>query len=239
VGGIKGLEARAHRRLLTLDLAKLPLSRIDTAAVRQALAPWDGTPTSKKVRTKIKSVIDFAKASGWFIGDNPAAHETMGKLLPAVARARHHEAMPWADVPAFMRAIAAFDTPASRALRFTILTAARSGETLGATWSEIQGDVWAIGERMKEGIPHSVPLTSAAIALLGTPGEPDAPVFGKLHKRCDAHLCQGQRLPGARLPVDVHRLGRRARLFAGAARDGAGWRMLSVTPSSVLTAAAT
>jgi hypothetical protein len=53
----------------------------------------------------------------------------MGKLLLAAAQAKHHEAMPWADVPAFM---AAFDTTASRALQFTILTAARSGETRGA-----------------------------------------------------------------------------------------------------------
>ena len=181
-GGLKGVEARAHRRLFRLDLAKVPLSRIDTAAVRAALAPWDGRATSHKVRTKLASVFDFAKASGWYTGDNPADAKTVGKLLPAVAKAKHHEAMNWRDVPAFMASLAGSDAPASRALRFTILTAARTGETLGATWSEIVGDVWTIGERMKEGVPHSVPLTAQAIALLGERGEPSALIFGKLYK---------------------------------------------------------
>ena len=177
-GGIDGAEADAHRRLLDLDFAKLPLSQINTAAVRAALLPYDGTRTSVKVRTKFASVIDFAKANGWFTGDNPAARATMGKLLPAVRKSKPHEAMPWAELPAFMRELAAFDTPAARALQFTVLTAARASETFGATWKEIQGDVWAIGaERMKEGEAHAVPLSSEAIALLGPRGRPDDLIF--------------------------------------------------------------
>lgn len=176
-GGIEGDEADAHRRLLDLDLAKMPLSQIGTDAVRTALAPWDGKPTSIKVRTKIASVIDFAKAAGWYHGDNPAARATMGKLLPATGKTKHHEAMPWADLPAFMAGLATFDTPAARALQFTILTAARAGEARFATWAEIQGDVWVIGERMKEGAPHSVPLTSEALALLGPRGAPGELIF--------------------------------------------------------------
>ena len=177
-GGIDGAEADAHRRLLDLDFAKLPLSLIDMAAVRAALLPYDGTRTSVKVRTKFASIIDFAKANGWFIGDNPASKKTMGKLLPAVRKAKPHEAMPWAELPAFMRDLAAFDTPASRALQFTILCAARSGETRGATWSEIQGNVWSIaGDRMKEGVAHAVPLTDEALVLLGPRGQPDELIF--------------------------------------------------------------
>ena len=177
-GGIDGAEADAHRRLLDLDFAKLSLSQIDTAAVRAALLPYDGTRNSVKIRTKIASVIDFAKASSWFHGDNPAARATMGKLLPAVRKTVPHEAMPSAELPAFMKTLTAFDTPASRALQFTILTAARASETFGARWSEIQGDVWAIGaERMKEGAPHSVPLAAEAIALLGERGRPDDLIF--------------------------------------------------------------
>jgi integrase len=77
-----------------------------------------------------------------------------------------------------MASLAAFDTPASRALRFTILCAARAGETCGAIWAEIAGDTWSIpGERMKEGVPHSVPLTAAALALLGPRGEPGELIF--------------------------------------------------------------
>jgi integrase len=177
-GGMDGLEADAYRRLLDLDLANTPLSQIDTSAVRAALSQWDGKSTSGKVRIKIKSVIDFATASGWYHGANPAAAKTMGKIIPAVAKAKHHDAMPWGDLPAFMRDLAAFDTPASRALRFTILCAARAGETRFATWSEIQGDVWSRpAEHMKEGIAHSVPLTSAAIALLGQRGDPGELIF--------------------------------------------------------------
>ena len=156
----------------------MPLSQIDTTAVRAGLSQWDGTWTSGKIRTKLNSIIDFAKASGWYSGDNPAARSTMGKLLPAAGKTRHHDAIPWADVPAFMVSLAAFDTAASRALRFTILTAARASETRFATWSEIAGDVWSIaGERMKEGAPHVVPLTAEAIALLGQRGEPGELIF--------------------------------------------------------------
>jgi integrase len=177
-GGLQGGEADAHRRLLDLDLAKMPLSQINTAAVRKALSQWDGTSTSGKMRTKIASVIDFATASGWFAGANPAAAKTMGKLIPPPAKPKHHDAMPWADLPAFMRDLAAFDTPAARALQFTILCAARAGETRFATWSDIGNDVWSRpADHMKEGIAHDVPLTAEAIALLGPRGEPDELIF--------------------------------------------------------------
>jgi integrase len=177
-GGIEGAEADAHRRLLELDFARLPLSQIDTDAVRAALRPYDGTRTSTKTRTKFASVIDFATASGWFNGANPASKATMGKLLPAVRKTVSHEAMPPGELPAFMNGLAAFDTAASRALRFTILCAARSDETYGARWSEIQGDVWSLaGERMKEGAAHAVPLTNEALALLGKRGQPDELIF--------------------------------------------------------------
>jgi integrase len=177
-GGIEGAEADAHRRLLELDFAKLPLSQIDTDAIRAVLAPWHGRRNSVKLRTKINSVIDFAKASRWFTGDNPAARATMGKLLPKVRKAKPHESMPWRELPAFMRELAAFDTPASRALRFTIHCAARSSETRFATWSEIQGDVWSIaGERMKEGVAHVVPLSDEALALLAPCGRSDDLIF--------------------------------------------------------------
>jgi integrase len=179
-GGMQGGEADAHRRLLELDLANMPLSQIGTAAVRKALAQWDGTSTSGKMRTKIASVIDFAKASEWFKGDNPAANKTMGKLLPTEAKTKHHDAMLASDIPAFMAGLATFNTPAARALQLTILTAARTSETRFATWSEIDtaGAIWSRpAEHMKEGIAHSVPLTAAALALLGPRGAPSELIF--------------------------------------------------------------
>jgi integrase len=177
---LKGSEADAHRRLLELDLANMPLSQIGTAAVRKALAQWDGTSTSGKMRTKVASVIDFATASGWFAGANPASRSTLGKLLPTEASTKHHDAMLASDIPAFMAKLAAFNTPAARALQLTILAAARTSETRFATWSEISADgaIWSRpAEHMKEGIAHSVPLTAAALALLGPRGAPSELIF--------------------------------------------------------------
>lgn len=87
-----------------------------------------------------------------------------------------------------MKALSAFDTPASRALRWTILTASRSGETRGAVCGEIANDVWSIpAERMKENAVHIVPLTSEALALLGERGQPDELIFrGPTGKAIDA-----------------------------------------------------
>ena len=77
-----------------------------------------------------------------------------------------------------MRDLRNFNTPAARALQFTILTAARAGETRFATWGEIVGDIWSRpAEHMKEGIAHSVPLTAAALALLGQRGDPGELIF--------------------------------------------------------------
>jgi integrase len=179
-------EGAAYQRLLKQapSFAALPMSVIDAPSIRDALKPWHGTQTSIKHLARIKAVIDFAIASGWFTHANPATMAIAGKLLPKVATVEHHDAMPSADVPSFMRKLATFDVPASRALAFTILTVARTGEALGATWREIVGDQWRIpGERMKAGKDHVVPLTPAAFALLGDRGKPEALVFGKLDDR--------------------------------------------------------
>jgi integrase len=202
-GGHDGKEAKQYQRLLDLDFAQMPLTQIGHDAVRAALSEWDGMATASKFRTKIASVIDFATAHGWYVGANPAAAKTMGKILPATARVQNHPAMDWRNLPAFMAHLATFDTPASRALRFTILCAARAGETLGATWSEIQGDVWAIGERMKEGKPHSAPLAPQAIALLGERGQPDELIFkstptgARAKRRRTANVSAGELPEGA------------------------------------------
>ena len=114
-------------------------------------------------------------------GENPAA--VLRGALPVVGtKVAHHPAMPWTDVPALMQELKAIGTPAAKALQWTILTAARAGETLGSIWGEIQGDVWIIGERMKEGVEHRVPLTSEMLSLLGPRGNDDDLLFGCLYK---------------------------------------------------------
>jgi integrase len=90
----------------------------------------------------------------------------------------HHPAMPADDVPAFMVELYEAGSSAARALAFTILTAARTSETRGATWKEIEGDTWVIpAARMKEGREHKVPLAPQALALIGERGKPDAYLF--------------------------------------------------------------
>jgi integrase len=109
--------------------------------------------------------------------------------LPArgkVAAVEHHAALPWQDVGAFMVALARQAGVGALALRFAILTAARTGEVIGATWREIDltGKLWTVSaSRMKAGREHRVPLSGAAMALLATVAklrkmdDPAAPVF--------------------------------------------------------------
>ena len=79
----------------------------------------------------------------------------------------HMAALPWRDVPAFIAELRAREGVSARCLEFLILTASRSGEARGARWDEIDGDVWTVpAERMKRGVPHRVPLTPEALAVL-------------------------------------------------------------------------
>ncbi len=134
---------------------------------------WAGkTETASRLRGRIETVFDFAKADGAFTGDNPAAWKgTLEPLLPKpkkLARG-HHAALPYAYMPLFMAELRKRVGMSARALEFSILTAARSGEVRGARFSEIDmvRGLWIIpAERMKAGKEHRVPLTPAALALL-------------------------------------------------------------------------
>ena len=119
-------------------------------------------------------MLEFAKVKGWRSGENPAAWRgNLRNLLPKRQRLQrgHQPAMPYSDVPAFVERLRRSDAMAARALEFTILTVARSGEALGATWKEIdfKAKLWNVPkERMKAGTPHTVPLSKAAISILQT-----------------------------------------------------------------------
>jgi integrase len=154
-------------------IGDLPVATIDTAAVMQVLEPiWSAKPeTAGRVRGRIESVLSWATVAGYRQGDNPARWRGhLDQLLPAklkVRRVRHHAAMPYRELPAFMAELRGQPGAAARALELTILCATRTGETLGATWYEIGGDLWTIpGERMKGGRQHRVPLSPAAVTLL-------------------------------------------------------------------------
>jgi integrase len=165
-----------------------PVQAIDTGFVMRAVEPiWTAKPeTASRVRGRIESVLDWATARNYRQGENPARWRGhLENLLPArskVRRVEHHAALPYAEIGAFMAELRARDGVAARALEFAILTAARTGEVIGATWAEfdLQDRLWTIpAERMKAGREHRVPLSAPALAILQAlpKGEPSDRVF--------------------------------------------------------------
>jgi integrase len=153
------------------QLGDIPLNQIDTALILQTLLPvWKRTPeTASRLRGRIERVFDWAKPIGYFTGDNPAQWDLLKDHLPARHKVNHHKALPYADLPAFMAKLAERDSLSARALEFTILTAVRTQEAIGAKWSEIDLDsaTWTIpAARMKAKRDHRVPLCKRAVALL-------------------------------------------------------------------------
>jgi integrase len=125
------------------------------------------------VRGRIENTLDYAKTRGWRAGENPARWKGhLDHLLPArakIARVVHHAALPWAELPAVMGELADAGGTSALCLRFTVLTAARSGESRGARWNEIDmaAKVWTVPpDRMKAAQEHRVPLSDAALAIL-------------------------------------------------------------------------
>jgi integrase len=130
------------------------------------------TETASRLRNRIELVLDSAIARGLRSGPNPARWKGhLDKLLPApgkVAKRAHHRALPYREAPDFMARLRTQAGSGARALEFAILTAARSGEVRGATWSEIDegSATWIIpASRMKGGKEHRVPLSHAAVAV--------------------------------------------------------------------------
>jgi integrase len=153
----------------------LPVKAIDTSLVMKALEPiWVAkTETASRVRARIETILDWARVCGHRDGENPARWRGhLDHLLPArgdVRSVTHHAAMPYVEIPAFMSELSAQTAPPMQALKFLILTAARTGEVLGATWDEIDlaSKIWTIpASRMKAGREHRVPLSPAAIGVL-------------------------------------------------------------------------
>jgi integrase len=156
-------------------LGALPVAAIDTGLVLKAIEPiWKTIPeTAARVRGRIEGILDFAKARGYRSGENPARWRGhLDDLLPArrkLAKVKHHAALPYTEIASFVAALRHDSSIGARALEFTILTAARTGEVLGATWGEIDmaAKVWVISAaRTKADREHRVPLSPAAMALL-------------------------------------------------------------------------
>ena len=155
----------------------LPVDEVDTEAVLRVLTPlWSRTPeTAARLRGRIEAVLASAQVDGWIPEDKPNAarwKNWLDRKLPKRKRLTrgHQKALPYADVPAFVKRLRSSGGMAVLALEFLILTATRTGETLGATWREFDLDaaVWSIPkERMKKtDEAFSVPLSERALAIL-------------------------------------------------------------------------
>jgi integrase len=156
-------------------IGKLSVAAIDTGLVLKVIEPiWHAkTETADRVRGRIEAILDWATVRGYRISDNPARWKGhLSEVLPAraaIQKPKHHAALHFADLPEFMNALRQREGIAARALEFTILTAARTGEVIGARWDEIDlsAKVWTIpAERMKASKEHRVPLADRAVEIL-------------------------------------------------------------------------
>ena len=153
----------------------LPVQAVDVGLVLKAIEPiWTVKPeTASRVRGRIEIVLDWATARGYRQGENPARWRGhLENLLPPrskVRRVEHYAALPYAEVAAFVADLRQQEGVGARALEFAILTAARTGEVIGARWGEINiaERLWTVpADRMKAGKEHRAPLSDAAMAIV-------------------------------------------------------------------------
>jgi integrase len=188
---LASLQTYVFPKLANVDVAAIDRGRV-LDVLEQKVEAQLGHPagsfwqarsvTAGRVRLRIELILSWATARGYRNGENPAAWEHLRHILPApakVAPLEHHAAVPHGEVPGLLIELRKRDGVGPRALEFLILTAARAGEVLGATWSEIDLDqkIWTVpAERMKGHKEHRAPLSAAAVALLrGLPHERDNP----------------------------------------------------------------
>ena len=201
----------------------MPVDQIDAKAVLRVLEPiWNDIPESaSRLRGRIEAILAAAQVAGWIDPDkpNPARWKNwLDHMLPKPKKLGvrgHHKALAYADVPALMARLAETSGVAGKALQFLILTATRTGETLGARWDEIDRDaaVWSIPkERMKTGDEFSVPLSDRAVAILAEarqaarkPPTGDSFVFfGVIPKRPLSNMALSMLLRRMNVDVTVH-----------------------------------
>jgi integrase len=189
-------------------LGKLKANEVATEHLTKVLNPiWTTkTETASRVRSRIEAVLDWARVKGHRQGENPARWRGhLDQILPKrlkVQRVKHHPALPYEQIGAFMQDLRQQDGIAAIALEFTILTAARTTETTGATLSELNpaGSVWILPPgRMKAEREHRVPMPPRAVAIVkdaralhGSQPDPTTPLF--LGNRRDRHLSNGAML---------------------------------------------
>jgi integrase len=164
-----------------LDIRAIGMPEV-LAVLEQRLTLDDGTSgkfwelrvvTADRIRNRIELILNYSMARGHREhGFNPAGWDRLKHVLPAkrkVAQVQHVASVPYGEVPGVMADLRPREGVAAQALMFTILTACRTNEVLGAVWDEIDlaNKVWTIpAPRMKSGKEHRVPLSDVAVALL-------------------------------------------------------------------------
>jgi integrase len=151
------------------QIGGMAVADVDSPSILKIIQPLWATKaaTASRVRGRIERILDYATTAGFRTGDNPAAHVT--SALPKPQKGAHHAAVPYAELPAFMAALRSRESLSAKALELTVLTAARTGETLGAVWDEfdLREKIWTVpAERMKAGREHRVPLCDRAVDIL-------------------------------------------------------------------------
>jgi integrase len=164
------------RNYVSPVFGRLPVQAVNTALVMKVIEPlWDAkkVDTAGRIRGRIELILDWATVREYRTGENPARWRGhIESLLPArgdVRKVQHHPALPYAELPAFLARVREQQGVAARALEFVILTAARTGETIGATAAEIstRDRMWTVPpERMKAKAEHRVPLSARALAIV-------------------------------------------------------------------------
>jgi integrase len=150
-------------------IGSMAVADIGPADVLRVIEPhWnDKRETMSRVRQRVRKILDYAAERQYRTGENPAA--TVTSLPKGNGQKQHHAALPYAELPGFLIALREQDGIIAGALEFTILTAARTGETRGATWDEIdlKAATWTVpASRMKAGKEHRVPLCDRAVEIL-------------------------------------------------------------------------
>ena len=214
-------------------IGRKPVNEIGIDDVVKVLKPiWTTKPpTAGNVRGRIDKILGWATAMGYRTGDNPASRDgPLMHLLPSLSKVqrqqKHHMAVSYKEVPQVVAELQKLDSTSANALLFTILTAVRTSETLGATWDEIdfEARLWTIpAERMKARSEHQGPLATEAMALLAMlprdPAGKNPHLFRGQRVRTLSNMAMIQRLRrrhGAWLPRRfLHRGSRADRLFAG------------------------
>jgi len=156
-------------------IGRLSVAAVDTGLVLKVVEPiWKEIPVSAdRIRNRIEAVLDWCTVRNYRTGDNPARWKNhLSEVLPKrskIAKVQHLKAIPFAEVPSFVRALANRNDIASRALEFCILTASRTSEVIGMRWDEVNlnDKLWVVpASRIKGGKEHRVPLTDRAIEIL-------------------------------------------------------------------------